>query len=144
MGLDLSRLEKVKRRGSSVIARCPACAENGNDRKGEHLLINDAGQFGCVLFPGQSGQQHRQRIFELVGIKETSGKVFEIRKPPPLASRAMVIQKDILGHLGRIQSTHARKIFKNCLNENEHRTQEEPLNTVPSVPEQDDIGPRPF
>lgn len=144
MGLDLSRLEKVKHRGSSVIARCPACAESGGDHKGEHLLINDAGQFGCVLFPGQSGQQHRQRIFELVGIKETLGKVFEIRKPPPLASRAMVIQKDILGHLGRIQSTHARKIFKNCLNENEHRTQEEPLNTVPSVPEQDDIGPRPF
>ncbi len=144
MGLDLSRLEKVKRRGSSVIARCPACAESGGDHKGDHLMINDAGQFGCVLFPGQSGQQHRQRIFELVGIKETPGKVFEIKKPPPLASRAMVIQKDILGHLGRIQSTHARKIFKNCLNENEHRTQEEPLNTVPSVPEQDDIGPRPF
>jgi hypothetical protein len=56
----------------------------------------------------------------------------------------MVIQKDILGHLGRIQSTHARKIFKSCLNENGHRTQEEPLNTVPSVPEQDDIGPRPY
>ena len=144
MGLDLSRLEKVKRRGSSVIARCPACAESNGDHKGEHLLINDAGQFGCVLFPGQSGQQHRQRIFELVGVKETSGKVFEIRKPPPLASRAMVIQKDILGHLGRIQSTHARKIFKSCLNENGHRIQEEPLNTVPSVPEQDDIGPRPF
>jgi len=144
MGLDLSILEKVKRRGSSVIARCPACAESGSDRKGEHLLINDAGQFGCVLFPGQNGQQHRQRIFELVGIKEAPGKGFEIRKPPPLASKAMVIQKDILGHLGRIQSTHARKIFKNCLNENEHRTQEEPLNTVPSVPEQDDIGPRPY
>jgi len=144
MGLDLSILEKVKRRGSSVIARCPACAESGGDHKGEHLLINDTGQFGCVLFPGQSGQQHRQRIFELVGIKETPGKIFEIRKPPPLASRAMVIQKDILGHLGRIQSTHARKIFKNCLNENEHRTQEEPLNTVPSVPEPDDIGPRPY
>ena len=144
MGLDLSRLEKVKRRGLNTIARCPACAESGGDHKGEHLLINDTGQFGCVLFPGQSGQQHRQRIFELVGVKETSGKVFEIRKPPPLASRAMIIQKDILGHLGRIQSTHARKIFKNCLNENEHRTQEEPLNTVPSVPEQDDIGPRPY
>jgi hypothetical protein len=145
MGLDLSRLEKVKRRGSNVIARCPACAESGGDRKGEHLLINNSGQFGCVLFPGQSGQQHRQRIFELAGVKETPGKVFEIRKPPSPASRAMVIQKDILGHLGRIQSTHARKIFKSCLSENEHRTQEEPLDAVPSVPDDfDDIGPRPF
>ena len=149
MGLDLSRLEKVKRRGSNTIARCPACAESGGDRKGEHLLINDAGQFGCVLFPGQSGQQHRQRIFELAGVKNTPGKGFEIRKPPPLASRAMVIQKDILGHLGRIPSTHARKSFESHLNEKEYKAQEEPTDSVPTVPEPEqdslnELGPRPF
>ncbi len=145
MGIDLSRLEKVKRRGLNTIARCPACAESGGDRKGEHLMINDVGQFGCVLFPGQSGQQHRQRIFELAGVKESPSKTFEIRKPPPPASGAQVIQKDILGHLGRIQSTHARKIFKTCLKENENRPYEEPLDAVPSVPDDfDDIGPRPF
>ena len=92
MGLDISKLEKVKRRGSSTIARCPACAEAGADRKGEHLLINDAGQFGCVLFPGQSGQQHRQRIFELAGAKETPGKSFEVRKPRSSPLGAQVIQ----------------------------------------------------
>ena len=149
MGLNISKLEKVRHRGLNTIARCPACAEAGGDRKGEHLLINDAGQFGCVLFPGQSGQQHRQRIFELVGVKETPGKVFEIRKPPSPASRAMVIQKDILGHLGRIQSTHARKSFENHLNEKEYKAQEEPTDSVPSVPESeqdslDELGPRPF
>jgi len=145
MGLDLSRLEKVKRRGLNTITRCPACAESGGDRKGEHLMINDTGQFGCVLFPGQSGQQHRQRIFELAGVKEMPGKTFEIRKPPSPASSAQVIQKDILGHLGRIQSTHARKIFKTGLRENEYRPHKEPLDTVPSVPDDfDDIGPRPY
>ena len=146
MGLDLSRLEKVKRRGSNVIARCPACAESGSDRKGEHLLINDAGQFGCVLFPGPSGQQHRQRIFELAGIKDTSGKSFEVRKPPSPAPGTNVIQKDILGHLGRIQSTHARKIFKSCFSGDKYRTQKESLDAVPSVPDdRDDADPkRPF
>lgn len=145
MGLDPSKLEKVKHRGPNVIARCPACAESGGDRKGEHLMINDAGQFGCVLFPGQGGQQHRQRIFELAGVKEIPGKSFEIRKPPRPASKAEVIQKDILGHLGRIQTTHARKIFKSNSSENEYKAHEEPLNAVPSVPDDfDDIGPRPF
>lgn len=145
MGLDLSRLEKVKHRGSSVIARCPACAESGGDRKGEHLMINDAGQFGCVVFPGPSGQQHRQRIFELAGVKETHGKGFEIRKPPRPAS-SDVIQKDILGHLGRIQSTHARKIFKNDLSQEECQMQEEWPNDVPAVPnDRDDVDPtRPY
>ena len=146
MGLDISKLEKVKRRGSSTIARCPACAEAGADRKGEHLMINDAGQFGCVLFPGQSGQQHRQRIFELAGVKETPGKSFEVRKPRSSTLGAQVIQKDILGHLGRISSTHARKSFESPLNEKEYK---EPIGSVPSVPETgqvslDELGPRPY
>ena len=146
MGLDLTKLEKIRRRGSNTIARCPACAESGDDRKGEHLFINDAGQFGCVLFPGQDGQQHRQRIFELAGVKETQGKSFEVRKPLSTPAGASVIQKDILGHLGRIPSTHARKSFESPLNEKEYK---EPIDSVPSVPEigqgsLDELGPRPF
>lgn len=149
MGLNISKLEKVRHRGLNTIARCPACAEAGGDRKGEHLLINDADQFGCVLFPGQSGQQHRQRIFELAGVKETPSKSFEVRKPLSTPAGASVIQKDILGHLGRIQSTHARKSFESHLSKKEYKVQEEPNDSVPSVPETeadclDELGPRPF
>jgi hypothetical protein len=149
MGLDISKLEKVKRRGLNTIARCPACAESGDDRKGEHLFINDAGQFGCVLFPGQDGQQHRQRIFELAGVKETQGKSFEVRKPLSAPAGVSVIQKDILGHLGRIPSTHARKSFESHPSVKEYKAQEEPTDSVPSVPEPeqdslDELGPRPF
>jgi len=149
MGLDLTKLEKIRRRGSNTIARCPACAESGDDRKGEHLFINDAGQFGCVLFPGQDGQQHRQRIFELAGVKETQGKSFEVRKPLSAPAGASVIQKDILGHLGRIPSTHARKSFESHPSVKEYKAQEEPTDSVPSVPESeqdsiDELGPRPF
>ncbi|MCX5711587.1 MAG: hypothetical protein NTY47_00730 [Candidatus Omnitrophica bacterium] len=101
MGLDLFKLEKVKRQGARTIARCPACAEAGGDRRGEHLFISDRGQFGCVLYPGVDGKTHRQRIFELVGAKETPGKDFEVKKPPlSLITGYKVVQKDILGHLG--------------------------------------------
>jgi len=112
MGLDTSRLEKVRRRGSNTIARCPACAEAGNDRNGEHLFINAKGQFGCVLYPGADGQEHRQRIFELAGIKDIPGTEFEVRKPQAGKKEVSVIQKDVLGHLGRFSQTHARKNFE--------------------------------
>ena len=67
--LDLNKLEKVRERGGKTIARCPACAETGNDKKGEHLFIAADGKFGCVQFPGTDGEQHRTRIFALAGIR---------------------------------------------------------------------------
>ncbi len=109
MGLDLNRLEKVRRRGANTIARCPACAEAGGDHKGEYLFINNSGHFGCVLYPGTDGQAHRQRIFELAGIKEMPDKRFEVRKPLSASPGPVIIQNDILGHLGHFNSTHARK-----------------------------------
>ena len=133
MGLNLKRLEKVRRRGSNTIARCPACAEDGGDRKGEHLFINDGDHFGCVLYPGQDGQQHRQRIFELAGGKEIPNKGFKIRKPVT-DSGASVIQKDILGRLGRLNLTPARKSSKTTINnDNFQEDLKEPVPTVPGT-----------
>lgn len=133
MGLALSKLVKVRRRGSSTIARCPACAEAGGDRKGEHLFINDHDQFGCVLYPGADGQQHRKRIFELAGIKEETKKHFDVKNPSsPFIAGHKVIQKDILGHLGHIESTHARKNLENHLSAD--NTQNDCPDADPSVP----------
>jgi hypothetical protein len=67
MGLDIFKLEKLKEAGSKLIAQCPACAEEGKDRKGEHLIVWPGGRFGCVAYPEDDGHEHRQRIFELVG-----------------------------------------------------------------------------
>jgi len=148
MGLDISRLEKVRRRGSNTIARCPACAEAGNDHKGEHLFINATGQFGCVLYPGPEGSVHRQRIFELVGIKDIPGAGFEVRKPQGETTGVSVIQKDVLGHLGRFSQAHARKEFNLLRTEDGYRVEEELNTSDPSVPEYKeeclDGDPRPF
>ncbi len=132
MGIDLSKLENVKHHGSKVIARCPACAEAGNDRKGEHLFIEPSGKFGCVVFPGTNGHKHRQRIFELAGIKTGGPSSFKIRKPSSPSSGNQPLQKDILGRLGHVQSTHARKAIDATPLIKE--IPDEPLTAVPAVP----------
>ncbi|MBA4150307.1 MAG: hypothetical protein H0X66_19525 [Verrucomicrobia bacterium] len=67
MSLDLNRLENVRRLGNGTVqARCPACAEGGSDRSGEHLRIYPDGRFGCCVHP--KDREHRTRIFALVGV----------------------------------------------------------------------------
>lgn len=88
MSLDLSRLEKVRSRGGKVEARCPACAENGGDKTGNHLSVFEAGRFACVMFPGPAGEAHRKRVFELVGERAQSPR------PLPVA-RAVVANKPL-------------------------------------------------
>lgn len=69
MSLDLSKIQNVWTRGKKIVGRCPACAEIGHDKKGEHLVINEDGRFGCVVSSGNSleARAHRKRIFELCG-----------------------------------------------------------------------------
>lgn len=70
--LNVDKLQAIKQNGSRITARCPACAEEGRDRKGNHLFIYPDGRFGCVLHQGENGHNHRKRIFELCG-KPCSG-----------------------------------------------------------------------
>ena len=68
MSLDVAKLEKVRELpGGIVQARCPACAEGGHDRTGEHLRIYPDGKFGCCVHPNDG--EHRKRIWALVGCK---------------------------------------------------------------------------
>ncbi len=72
MSLDIRKLEKVVDLGNGVRrARCPACAEGGGDRKGEHLRIYPDGKFGCCVHAGD--HVHRQRIFALAGERVRRG-----------------------------------------------------------------------
>lgn len=64
-GLDFARLENVHPHGQKTIARCPACAEEGHDKSGEHLVIEPDGRFGCVIHEGPEGALHRRRIYKL-------------------------------------------------------------------------------
>ena len=68
--LNVDRLAKVRHANGKTIAQCPACREAGNDDKGDHLFIAPDGRFGCVMFPGTDGDQHRKRIYELAGNRD--------------------------------------------------------------------------
>ncbi len=76
MSLNLNKLEKVRKLENGIVqARCPACAEGGNDRKGEHLRILADGRFGCCVHPKDG--DHRKRIWALAG--EKSPGTFTVR-----------------------------------------------------------------
>ena len=76
MSLNPDKLENVRKLESGIVqARCPACAEGGNDRKGEHLRILADGRFGCCVHPKDG--DHRKRIWALAG--EKSPGTFAVR-----------------------------------------------------------------
>src|SRR5690606_21123599 len=100
MSLDFSKLEKMRDLGDGKIARCPACAEGGQDRKGEHLRIYSDGKFGCCVHPGDS--EHRKRIYALAGQRGKRGISLKVAAKIPVK-----VQGGILGRLGRVFETTA-------------------------------------
>ena len=90
MILNLSKLEHVRERGGRIIAQCPACAEEGADRSGEHLVIwkDGNGPFGCIAHTGQNGRAHRRRIAQLVGNSAPSAPRRTVPRPSVKPARA--------------------------------------------------------
>ena len=68
--LNHQKLRNTKRMPRKTTAQCPACAELGRDRRGEHLVVFEDGKFGCVAFPGDS--EHRKQIWKLVGMRDAN------------------------------------------------------------------------
>ncbi len=107
MSLDITKLENVNYRGSRLIARCPACADQGKDNKGEHLLIDEQERFSCVIYPGVAGVDHRKRIFALIGVNSGNNYPSSSQQNTVIKVKTVdrntgnVIKRDVLGHLGR-------------------------------------------
>lgn len=97
MSLDISKLQCLADAADGgKQARCPACAELGHDRKGEHLRIYADGRFGCCVHP--KDREHRKRIFALVG----DSRPQVIRVKVANAKSRESIQSNVLGRLGRL------------------------------------------
>jgi hypothetical protein len=84
MSLDTSLLINPRLVGDKLISQCPACAEDGGDKSGEHLCVFDEGKgaFSCIAH--QSDHLHRQRIFAIAGSKVPRGAKRRLmpRRPP--------------------------------------------------------------
>ncbi|MFM2243229.1 MAG: hypothetical protein RLZ97_2084 [Verrucomicrobiota bacterium] len=128
MSLDLSRLENVRKRGDRIIARCPACAEENHDEKGEHLVMYPNGAFGCVTCPGEAGRAHRKQIIALAGdpkLRQRWGCFVRVRRPAPaklpkFAGR--VIDLVEIGTLGTTDSNPYVMKDRECVSEMEKHT----------------------
>ena len=83
MSLDVAKLEKVRELAGGIVqARCPACAESGNDRSGEHLRIYPDGKFGCCVHPKDG--EHRKRIWALAGVRQPGTFRLRLKTPPAM------------------------------------------------------------
>lgn len=87
MSLNIEMLEGARLVGRKIVARCLACAEEGRDRKCEHLVVMDGGEgpYRCIVDGDGPGGAHSRRIFALVGRKS------DAIKPLPRRSFASVL-----------------------------------------------------
>ncbi|MFZ4779235.1 MAG: hypothetical protein ACOYM3_28055 [Terrimicrobiaceae bacterium] len=107
MALDITKLENVKPGfDGKVTARCPACAADGADAKGEHLVVFPGGKYGCVANEGDA--PHSQRIYALAGdgkrVAHVPVKITVDAFVPP-ESRVLMD----LGRFGRFSAALERK-----------------------------------
>lgn len=74
--------------------RCPACASNGGDEGGQHLIVfNERGTFACAAYPGD--RKHRKEIWDKVGIK-TNGKWSEPVIPAKIWQKTTFIGRHVV------------------------------------------------
>jgi hypothetical protein len=97
MSLQVSKLEKTRELAGGVVqARCPACAEGGHDKAGEHLRVYPDGRFGCCVYP--KDREHRKRIYALAGDK--APRTFSVRVAKGKADQRQSVRGVLENFLG--------------------------------------------
>lgn len=122
MSLNLDKLEKVRELGNGKKqARCPACAEGGGDRTGEHLYIYGDGRFGCCVHP--KDKEHRRRIFALAG-EMTAPKPMRVRvaSVPPSATPAKSIGISLKGFARTLRTGETESKSGDTIQKSDFRT----------------------
>ena len=103
VSLNLAKLEKVRQLDGGIVqARCPACAEGGQDRTGNHLRILADGRFGCCVHPKDG--DHRKRIFALAGDQPRRALTVRVASAKAVDQEARSVKAELstltLGTLG--------------------------------------------
>jgi len=117
--IDIALLQKVRHHSNGkVTARCPACAESGSDRTGNHLAIFPDGRFACAAHAGD--HDHRKRIFALAGRPD--------HLPPPDPIQRQRIGREKIHHQLRTQASRQ-------LNQSARRNRQQLISANPWNPE---------
>lgn len=112
--INLEKIENKKNLPGKVQGRCPCCAENNQDRSGEHLILFPDGKFGCVV---DDSKEHRARILQLIGLGDGQEiEISEYKQPVPQVEK--IYPLSILDGLVKDHSYYLNKgINEKVLNE---------------------------
>src|SRR5512137_2673525 len=109
MRLDIGKLEKARELAGGIVqAGCPACAEGGGDRKGEHLRIYPDGRYGCCVHPKDA--QHRKRIFALAGERERRQFTVKVATAVRPAEPARSVRGDLAEALRTLRTPKSESV----------------------------------
>lgn len=109
MSLDVRRLEKARELAGGIVqARCPACAESGGDRAGQHLRVYPDGRFGCCVHP--KDREHRKRIFALAGDKATRSFTVKVTSGKAAATPAKSVASSLTGFVRTLRTPFSNSV----------------------------------
>lgn len=137
MSLDLRRLEKLRELANGVMqARCPACAEGGRDRAGEHLRVYPDGRFGCCVYP--KDREHRKRIYALAGDKTTRQFTVRLATQKPPVEPARSVTESLAGVLRTLRTPVSDSDSSPAGSQDEFRTLRTPVSMSRAYAREDD------
>lgn len=93
----------LESQGDRLVGQCPACAEDGGDSLGNHLVVFPDGRFGCVKHQGDEGREHRSRIARFLNLKgglKLPKRIDTSKEEKALAKTYAVLWKYIKKELG--------------------------------------------
>jgi hypothetical protein len=74
--------------------RCPACAMNGGDEGGQHLIVfKERGTFACAAYPGD--RAHRNKIWKEAGV-DTGNKRSDPVIPAKILQKSTFIGRHVM------------------------------------------------
>lgn len=80
-----------------VTAQCPACAQEGGDSKGVHLVVYSGGAFSCSKYPND--KKHNAKILRLVGLNGNATSSFSVNPVANEPPKELISAEKIKLHL---------------------------------------------
>lgn len=101
--IDITKLHNLQNKSGKITAQCPACAMEGGDSQGLHLVIYEGGAFSCVKYPND--KKHNAQILKLAGMNCDRVAPFTIRSAANEPLQTLISADKIKAHLNDYAGT---------------------------------------